>query len=82
MSTFPNSVCLLKEGTVLLGPDISAELQITARRYNPDTLIRNLYVQGVGAGSADRIEALRLKGSPEKAINPAVEIGLLKGSKP
>lgn len=43
-------------------------------QYNPDTLSRTLQVQGLGAESGDRMEALRLKGPPVETIKMEVEI--------
>jgi hypothetical protein len=74
MTTFPNSPKLLKGGIVLIDPVTSAVRRIVALQYNPDTISRTLQVQGVGAESGDRSEALRLKGPPVETIKVEAEI--------
>lgn len=74
MSTFPNSPKLLKGGIVLIDPLTSAVRRIIALQYNPDSISRTLQVQGVGAESGDRAEALRLKGPPVETIKVDAEI--------
>ena len=74
MSSFPGSPRLLKGGIVLLDPDTSAVRRIVVLQYNPDTLTRTLQVQGAGAESGDRLEALRLKGPPVETIKLEAEI--------
>jgi len=74
MSSFPGSPRLLKGGIVLIDPDTSAVQRIIALQYNPDTLTRTLQVQGAGAESGDRLEALRLKGPPVETIKLDAEI--------
>src|ERR1044072_7548790 len=74
MTTFPNSPRILKGGLVLIDPGTSAVLRIIVLQYNPDTLSRTLQVQGVGADSGDRSEALRLKGPPVETIKVDAEI--------
>jgi hypothetical protein len=73
MSASPISPRLLKGGIVLLDPTTSAVQRVIALQYNPDTLSRTLQVQGVGE-SADRSEALRLKGPPIETIKLEAEI--------
>jgi hypothetical protein len=74
VSTFPNSPRLLKGGIVLIDPNTSTVQRIIALQYNPDTLTRNLQVQGIGQESGDRLEALRLKGPPVETIKLEAEI--------
>ena len=74
MSNFPGSPRLLKGGIVLIDSQTAAVKRIIALQYNPDTLTRTLQVKGVGAESADRSEALRLKGPPVETIKVDVEI--------
>ena len=74
MSSFPGSPRLLKGGIVLLEPDTPAVRRIVVLQYNPDTLTRTLQVQGAGAESGDRLEALRLKGPPVETIKLEAEI--------
>jgi len=74
MTTFPRSPRILKGGLVLIDPGTSAVLRIIVLQYNPDTLSRTLQVQGVGADSGDRSEALRLKGPPVETIKVDAEI--------
>jgi hypothetical protein len=74
MTTFPGSPRLLKGGIVLIDSNTSAVQRIIVMQYNPDTLSRTLQVQGVGAESGDRLEALRLKGPPVETIKLEAEI--------
>ncbi len=74
MSSFPNSPRLLKGGIVLIDPVTSAVRRIIALQYNPDSISRTLQVQGVGAESGDRSEALRLKGPPVETIKVEAEM--------
>jgi hypothetical protein len=73
MSSFPRSPRLLKGGIVLIDPDTSAVKRIIVLQYNPDTVTRTLQVQAIGE-SADRSEALRLKGPPVETIKLDAEI--------
>jgi hypothetical protein len=75
MTTFSGSPRLIKGGLVLLDPQTSAVQKIIALQYNPDTLTRTLQPQAVGTeGSADRSQALRLKGPPVETIKIEAEI--------
>lgn len=74
MSTFPGSPRLIKGGIVLIDPDTGLVQRVIALQYNPDTLTRTLQVQGAGAQSADRTEALRLKGPAVETIKLDAEI--------
>ncbi len=74
MTSFPNSPRLLKGGIVLIDPVTSAVRRIIALQYNPDSISRTLQVQGVGAESGDRSEALRLKGPPVETIKVEAEM--------
>lgn len=73
MSSFPRSPRILKGGIVLIDPDTSAVKRIIVLQYNPDTMTRTLQVQAIGE-SADRSEALRLKGPPVESIKLDAEI--------
>src|SRR5215471_14326883 len=74
MSTFTGSPKLLKGGIVLVDPDSGAIERIIVLQYNPDTLTRTLQVQGVGAESGDRLEAMRLKGPPVETFKLEAEL--------
>lgn len=74
MTTFPGSPKLIKGGLVLLNPSTSAVQRIIALQYNSDTLTRSFQIQGAGATSGDRSEALRLKGPPVESIKLDAEI--------
>ncbi|OHX36205.1 hypothetical protein BJL95_10490 [Methylomonas sp. LWB] len=74
MSGFPGSPKLIKGGVVLIDPGSGAVRRIIALQYNPDTITRSLQVQGIGADSGDRSEALRLKGPPVETIKLEAEI--------
>ncbi|MEA3335578.1 MAG: hypothetical protein U9R25_06675 [Chloroflexota bacterium] len=73
MSTFPGTPRLIKGGLVLIDPVSAAVQQVITLQYNPDTITRTLQVQSVGE-TADRSEALRLKGPPVETISLEAEI--------
>ena len=73
MTTFPNSPRLLKGGIVLIDPESGAVKRVIALQYNPDTLTRTLQPKTPG-DSADRSEALRLKGPPVETFKLDAEI--------
>lgn len=66
MATFPQiSPHILKGGIALIEPDTGRVVRVIALQYNPETLSRTLQAQAVGSeGTADRSQALRLKGPP------------------
>jgi hypothetical protein len=70
----PNAPRLLKGGLVLLDPRTAAIRQVVSLQYNPDTITRTLQVQGAGAESGDRSEALRLRAPAVETIKLEVEI--------
>ncbi len=74
MSSFPGSPKLVRGGLVLVDPKSAQILKVIALQYNPDSLSRSLQVQGAGAESGDRLDALRLKGPPIETIKLEVEI--------
>jgi hypothetical protein len=65
MSSFPGSPQLLKGAIVGLDP-FNPLASINVFQYNPDTL--TLTAQTTGGGSADRSEAMRIKGPPQETI--------------
>jgi hypothetical protein len=73
MTTFPGSPRLLKGAIVGIDP-FDPLPSVILFQYNPDTLTRTLQAQTVGEGSADRSEAMRLKGAPTETIKLDVEI--------
>ena len=73
MTTFPGSPRLLKGAIVGINP-FNPLPSVILFQYNPDTLTRTLQAQTVGEGSADRSEAMRLKGAPTETIKLDVEI--------
>ncbi len=73
MTNFPRSPRLLKGGIVLIDPDTSAVKRIIVLQINPDTLSRMLQIKAVGE-TADRSEALRLKGPPVETIKLDAEL--------
>jgi hypothetical protein len=77
MTTFPGSPRVLKGAIIGLDP-LNPLASVIIFQYNPDTLRRTLQVQGVGTpqrdSSADRSEALRLRGAPIENITLEVEI--------
>lgn len=74
MSAFPGSPRLLRGGIVLIDPGSAGVQRIIVLQYNPDTVTRTLQVQGAGAETGDRLEALRLKGPPIETIKVDVEL--------
>lgn len=74
MSVFPGSPRLLKGGIVLVDPESGTVKNTIVLQYNPQTLSRSFQVQGVGAKSGDRSEALRLTGPPVETIKVEAEI--------
>ena len=73
MSSFPGSPRLIKAGIALLDPENGAVQRLIALQYNPDTLTRTLAPKSPGE-TADRSEALRLKGPPVETIKLEAEI--------
>ena len=73
MTTFPGSPRVVKGGIALIDPNSGAVQRIIALQYNPDTLTRSLQVQSMG-DSANRSEALRLKGPAIETIKLDAEI--------
>lgn len=74
MTSFPNSPRLIKGGIVLINPETSVVERIISLQYNPESLSRTLQVQGIGGESANRSEALRLKGPPVETLKVDVII--------
>jgi hypothetical protein len=72
-TTFPGSPRLLKGAIVGIDP-FDPLPSVILFQYNPDTLTRTLQAQTVGEGTADRSEAMRLKGAPTETIKLDVEI--------
>lgn len=73
MTTYPNSPRLTKAGLVLVDPQSAKVRRVIALQYNPDSLTRRLQAQGTG-DSAERSEALRLKGPAVETLNLEAEI--------
>lgn len=73
MTSFPGSPRLIKGGIVLLDPTSGLVRRVIVLQYSPDTITRTLQPQGMG-DSADRSEALRLKGPPTETIKLDAEI--------
>jgi len=78
MTHFPGSPKLLKGGIVLIHPVSAAILRIIPLQYNPDTMTRNLQVQGTG-DEGDRSEALRLTGPPIETYTIEVQLDATDG---
>jgi hypothetical protein len=74
MTGFARSPRLLKGGIVLIDPQSGAVRRIIALQYNPDSLSRTLQVQAAGGDSADRSQALRLKGPPVETWKVEAEL--------
>lgn len=73
MSSFPGSPQVLKGAIIGLDP-FNPLASIIIFQYNPDTMTRTLTAQTTGSDSADKGEALRLKGPPRETIKLDVEI--------
>lgn len=78
MSTYPRSPYILKGGIVLLNAENASIERIVTLQYNPDTLTRNLQVQGSGE-NGDRSEALRLTGPPVETYSLEAEMDATDG---
>src|SRR6266536_1935600 len=72
MTTFPGSPRVQKGAIVGVDP-FNPLASIVVFQYNPDLVTRTITAQTSG-GSADRGEALRLKGPPEEKITLDIEI--------
>lgn len=72
--TFPNSPRLLKGGLVVIDAESGAIQRVIALQYNPDTLSRTLQPKSTSAETADRSEALRLKGPAIESFKLEAEI--------
>ena len=73
MDTNPNAPRLINGGIVLMDPNTSQVLRVIVLQYNPDTVTRSLQIKSVGE-TADRSEALRLKGPAVETIKVDAEI--------
>src|SRR5580704_10476851 len=73
-STFPGSPKLLKGGLVLADPASGTIQRVITLQYNPDSISRTLQAKSVGGDTADRSEALRLKGPAVETIKLEAEI--------
>lgn len=73
MDTSPNSPRLISGGIVLMDPSTSQVLRIIVLQYNPDSVTRSFQIKSVGE-TADRSEALRLKGPAVETIKIDAEI--------
>jgi hypothetical protein len=65
---------VIKGGIVLVNAESGAIERIIAMQINPDTLQRALQPKAVSSETADRSEALRLKGPPVETIKFDAEI--------
>jgi hypothetical protein len=76
MTTFPNSLRLIKGGIVLIDPETSQVLRIISLQYNRESLSRSFQIQALeaGGGGGDRSQALRLKGPPAETLKVEAEI--------
>lgn len=76
MATVPQiSPRILKGGIALIEPEAGTVVRVIALQYNPETLSRTLQAQSVGAeGTAERSQALRLKGPPVESYKLDAEI--------
>ena len=72
--SFPRSPRLLKGGVVLVDAASGAIQRIVALQYNPDSITRTLQAVSMGTESADRSEAIRLKGPPVETVKLEAEL--------
>ena len=72
--TFPNAPRLLKGGIVVIDAESGAIQRVIALQYNPDTLSRTLQPKSTTVDTADRSEALRLKGPAVESFKLEAEI--------
>jgi hypothetical protein len=73
MSSFPGSSRLLK-GAIVAVDSLNPRASVIVFQYNPDTLTRTVTAQTAGSDTADKGEAMRLKGPPRETIKLDVEI--------
>jgi hypothetical protein len=73
MSSFPGSPKVMKGAIIGLDP-FNPVASVIIFQYNPETMTRTLTAQTTGSDSADKGEALRLKGPPRETIKLDVEI--------
>jgi len=73
MSGSPLAPHLTRGGIVQIDPRSGAALRLIVLQYNPDTVTRTMQVKGVGE-SADRSEALRLRGPAVETIKLDAEL--------
>ena len=71
---FPNSPRLLKGGIVVIDAESGAIQRVIALQYTPDTLSRTLQPKSTTVDTADRSEALRLKGPAVESFKLEAEI--------
>jgi hypothetical protein len=70
---FPNSPRVVKGGIVLVDPETAKVRRVIALQYNPETLTRTLQAKHAGE-SADKAEALRLKGPATETFKVEADI--------
>jgi hypothetical protein len=73
VSAFPGSPRLVRGGIVVIDAASGAVRRSIALQYNPDSLSRNLQMQGAGEGG-ERSEALRLRSPAVETIKLEAEI--------
>jgi len=74
MTTFSDSPKTLKGGFILMDADGRTVLRTVAFQYNPDTLSRTLTPRAAKVDTGDRLEALRLIGSPIETLKLEIEL--------
>ncbi len=74
MSGFSNAPRLVAGGLVTVDPKTAQIQRVIALQYNPETITRSMQVQGAGAEGGDRLDALRLKGTPIETIKVEAEL--------
>lgn len=74
MSSFPGSPKLVKGGLILIDPVSGVTERIISLQYNSETVQRAVTPLGVAGDTADRTEALRLKGPPVETIKIDAEL--------
>jgi len=73
MTSFPNSPRVVRGGLVLLDPVSAQVRRVIAMQYNSDSLTRTLEARHLGE-SAERSEALRLKGPAVETLKLEAEL--------
>lgn len=74
MTSFPRSPKTLKGGFILMDSEGKQVQRTIAFQYNPDTVSRTLTPRAAAGDAGDRLEALRLTGTPVESMKIDIEL--------